>query len=266
MPRISVVTISFNQLDYLTRCVESIRAQGFSDYEHIIVDPGSTDGSREWLTENESPRTRVIFQPDDGPSQGLNHGLSACRGEIFMYLNSDDELAPGALDAVNAVHEMHPQVDVVIGNGWTIDIEGKPIDYVRSDPFSPLRYSLSIGNIMQQSTSFKSRLFDAGLSFNESNKSVWDTELLFDAHSMNAKFMNVNACIGYFRLHPDSITVSQRHAQDIRNHQRRMISESLGPVVYSLNRPLSYFCRAGKKLRNTVLSLRSAPVFPGRSG
>lgn len=207
---------------------------------------------------------RVLFQPDDGPSQGLNNGVDACQGDIFMYLNSDDELAPGALQSVHELHQQHQAVDVIIGNGWTIDAEGNPIGYVRSDSFSPLRYSLSVGNVMQQSTSFKWRLFERGLRFNENNRSVWDTELLFDAYTLNANFINVEACIGYFRLHPDSITVSQRHAQDIRRHQHRMISDSVGVPMQMLAKPLSYFCRAGKKIRNTALSLRSAPVFPGR--
>ncbi len=264
MPRISIVTICFNQFEYLPRCVESVTEQGFDDYEHIVVDPGSTDGSREWLATKQNSRLKAVLKPDTGPAQGLNNGLQMCRGEILVYLNSDDELAPGALQSIHELHEKYPDVDVIVGNGWTIDPASGPIGFVRSDRFTPLRYALAVGNIMQQSTSFKWHLFERGLSFNEDNRSVWDTELLFDAHAMGAKFMNVDECLGYFRLHPDSITVSQRHAKEIRIHQDRMVAYALGGRAVGWSLPLSYACRVGKKMKNTYRNLRQRPSFPGR--
>lgn len=264
MTRISIVTISYNQLEYLPRCIESVSDQGFADYEHIVVDPGSTDGSREWLKAKEGGQLKTMLKQDNGPAQGLNNGLGMCRGEIFLYLNSDDELAPGALKTIHELHQKHPDIDIIVGNGWTIDRAGSPIAFVRSDRFSPLRYALSVGNIMQQSTSFKRHLFERGLSFNDDNRSVWDTELLFDAHAMGAKFLNVDDCLGYFRLHPDSITVSQRHAKEIRDHQTRMVAAALGRPAVVWARPFSYACRAGKRLKNAYLDLRKSTSFPSR--
>jgi glycosyltransferase involved in cell wall biosynthesis len=267
MPRISIVTISYNQLDYLPRCISSISKQGFSDYEHIIVDPGSTDGSRDWLQREASAnsRLRLVFKKDNGPADGLNNGLAACTGDIFLYLNSDDELAPGALAKVDALHQLHPDVDIIVGNGWTIDASDKPIKHIRSDVFTPVRYALSIGNVLQQSTSYKSRLFDRGLRFNPSNKSMWDTELLFDAFSMGARFKNVDEDLSFFRLHSESITVSGRHNAEIRKHRDRLVTAAQGHWFRSISKPLSYPCRAYKKAKGLYVATRKAATYSGSS-
>lgn len=241
----------------------SIVDQDYSDYEHVVVDPGSSDGSREWLEENATPHMRVVTKKDRGPADGLNNGLADCSGDIFIYLNSDDELAPGALARIDALHSLHSEVDIIVGNGWTIDDVGNPIGHIRSDVFSPLRYALSVGNVLQQSTSFKFRLYNEGLRFNPDNKSMWDTELLFDAYSMGARFKNVSDDLSFFRLHHESITVSGRHNDEIRRHKDRLVIASHGLFVRNVCRPLSYACRALKKVKGLYLDVRQAPIFRG---
>lgn len=235
--------------------------QDFLDYEHIIVDPGSTDGSRKLLADQTDPRIKTIFDEDSGPADGLNHGLEAVEGRIFLYLNADDELAPGALGRINQLHDQHPDVDVLIGNGWTIDHAGSPVKRVRSDKFSPTRYALSVGTVLQQATSFKASLMKRGLKFNVDNKVNWDTEFLFDAFDMGATFRNTPDQLGYFRLHAESITVSGRYEEALKARRRALVSERvhIHPAVLA---PVSIAGRLGK-LVMAHLSYPRNRVFPG---
>ena len=92
MVSISIVTPSFNQRAYLDACLQSVAAQRVRPVEHVIYDPGSTDGSRdvaaacadahEWAT--------LVAEPDDGQVDAINRGLEAATGDVWAWLNSDD--------------------------------------------------------------------------------------------------------------------------------------------------------------------------------
>ncbi|MBX7444918.1 MULTISPECIES: glycosyltransferase [unclassified Arthrobacter] len=264
MPRISIVTISYNQVAFLPYCLESIRSQGFQDYEHIIVDPGSTDGSREIARSRADPKIKLIFEADSGPADGLNKGLAAATGDIFIYLNADDELPPRALQRLSDLHEEHSGSAILIGNGWTIDDEGRPIAYVMSDKFTPYRYALSVGTVLQQATSFKRQAL-TGLRFNEENRVNWDTEFLFDALGARLTISNVRDCLGYFRLQDDSITVSGRYAAQLTAKRQSLIKLNAGLPAYLSGRLLAPLARIAKKSRTTAYNAVSRPVFPGLS-
>ena len=124
LPRVSVVTCSYNQGRFLGRTVESVRAQGYPDVEHIVVDGMSTD---------ETPRVlagyrhlRVIREPDRGQADAINKGFRAATGDILCFLNSDDTLEPGALARV--ARELDPARDrqVVVGRCRYIDEQDQP--------------------------------------------------------------------------------------------------------------------------------------------
>ena len=96
-PRISVVTVSFNQREYLEQCLLSVFGQRYPNLEYIVVDAGSTDGSIELLRRYEAQFAHLIVEPDEGQSDGLNKGLRRATGDILTWVNSDDMLAPSAL-------------------------------------------------------------------------------------------------------------------------------------------------------------------------
>src|SRR2546423_8904578 len=110
---LGIVTISFNQAAYLTEAIESVQLADPERMEYVVVDAGSSDGSRAIINRNRRRFSRIIFAPDDGPADGLNKGFAATTAEILGYLNSDDRFAPGALDFVLAYFEAHPRIDVL---------------------------------------------------------------------------------------------------------------------------------------------------------
>ena len=97
LPRISLVTPSFNQADFLEETILSVLGQNYPKLEYIIMDGGSTDRSAEIIRRYESRVTFWASEKDRGQSHAINKGLARCTGEIFNWINSDDVLRPGAL-------------------------------------------------------------------------------------------------------------------------------------------------------------------------
>src|SRR5271170_7307769 len=95
--RVSIVTVSFNQASFLERAIRSVLEQDYPDIEYIVVDPGSTDGSRDIIDRYRSQISKIILEPDTGPANGLNKGFAAASGNIFGYINADDAYLPGAI-------------------------------------------------------------------------------------------------------------------------------------------------------------------------
>ena len=113
-PKISVITVSFNQATYLEECLLSVLQQDYPNFEYVVIDACSTDGSQDILRRYESRLDTLVIEPDDGQSDGLTKGFSHATGDILTWVNSDDLLAPGALCRV-AVAFMHHGCDLVAG-------------------------------------------------------------------------------------------------------------------------------------------------------
>src|SRR5207302_1409290 len=88
LPRISVVTPSFNQGRFVARTIESVQAQQYPNLEHIVVDGMSTDDTPAILARY--PHLRVLREPDCGQADAINKGFGLATGDIYCFLNSDD--------------------------------------------------------------------------------------------------------------------------------------------------------------------------------
>jgi glycosyltransferase involved in cell wall biosynthesis len=99
-PKISIITPSFNQGQYIEQTILSVLGQDYPNLEYIIIDGGSTDGSVDIIKKYEKHLKYWISEPDMGQTDAINKGFSHCTGEIFNWLNSDDFLEPGALHAI----------------------------------------------------------------------------------------------------------------------------------------------------------------------
>lgn len=234
---IGIVTVSFNQARFLGECIQSVTLADRFRLRHVIVDPGSTDGSRELILQNRSRFSAILFDPDRGPADGLNKGFAACDADVYGYLNSDDRFRPCALDWVLDYFDSHPATDVLLGAIALIDENGRPSPRKRTQdrPFDLRKYAVRACNVFQQGTFFRREAFRKTSGFNLERKTVWDGELVVDLALAGCRFDYTSRVLGDFRIYPQSISGSKRflaaEMQD-REYLRTKI-ESAGIPAYS---------------------------------
>lgn len=116
--RFSIITVTFNSDKFLVETIKSVLSQDYADFEYIIVDGGSTDGTVEIIKDfaSQDCRIRWISEPDNGISDAFNKGISMATGDIVGIINSDDMYAVGALGAVADLFAADSSCDVVHGD------------------------------------------------------------------------------------------------------------------------------------------------------
>jgi glycosyltransferase involved in cell wall biosynthesis len=120
LPLVSIITPSFNQRAYIEKTLESVLSQDYPNIEYIVLDGGSTDGTRE-LLRTYADRLTLVLEPDDGQADAINKGMRMASGEILAWINSDDYYTPGAVRAAVDYLTAHPDVGLVYGDVIAID-------------------------------------------------------------------------------------------------------------------------------------------------
>lgn len=113
-PKISIVTASYNQGQFIEETILSVLNQNYPNLEYILIDGGSTDNSVEFIRKYQQHFTYWVSEKDKGQANAINKGLQLCTGDIFNWLNSDDYLEPGALHKIAAAFA-NEQVQMVAG-------------------------------------------------------------------------------------------------------------------------------------------------------
>jgi glycosyltransferase involved in cell wall biosynthesis len=124
-PKISVVTPSFNSVATIAGTLQSVLSQDYANWEHIVVDGGSTDGTRAVLERH--PRLTWVSEKDEGHYHAMNKGIARATGDVVVILNADDCFRPGALRSVAAAFQSHPDWDALFGDVVFVDGAGHEI-------------------------------------------------------------------------------------------------------------------------------------------
>jgi glycosyltransferase involved in cell wall biosynthesis len=218
--KISIVTLSFNQLDFLKEAMDSVLSQGYPDLEYIVVDPGSTDGSRELIQSYGNRISHIVFDPDRGAADGLNKGFALATGDVYGFLNADDILFPGSLSEVAQFFIAHPDCDMAMGNGFKIDGKGRKTRHYIARDFSVPRFFYGGTQWLQQSTFFRAAAYRRSPGFNLENRTCWDGELFVQLANRGAKIGYIPSDLGGFRIHEASISgsgrMNEQYKQDCR--------------------------------------------------
>lgn len=126
--RVSVITPCLNAADTIERAFDSVLMQGDSLCEHIVIDGGSTDGTLERLERHQQrlgKRLRWVSEPDKGIYDAMNKGVAQATGDWILVLGADDVLEPNALDAVVRAAEGDPTADLVFGDAYVKEPDGR---------------------------------------------------------------------------------------------------------------------------------------------
>src|SRR6188472_1896098 len=141
LPRISVVTPTFNSINTLLETIESVSSQKYPNLEHIVIDGGSTDGTVDLL--KKFPDLRWYSEKDEGHYDAMNKGIRIATGEIVNILNADDCYRPGVLDKVGRAFAENSDWDGLFGDIVYVDGKGDEI-YRREEAvfdYDVLRFS-----------------------------------------------------------------------------------------------------------------------------
>lgn len=226
--KFSIVTISFNQARFLEQAIRSVLEQDYPDVEYIVVDPGSTDGSRDIIRKYADQIDQIVFEPDNGPADGLNKGFAHATGNIYGFLNSDDYLLPRSLTKVASAFTAASDRDVLSGNALIVDSDGRETNKFFSRRFSLTRFIYGASTIAQQSTFFRADAFRRARGFNVNNRIAWDGELWVDLALSGASFGCIGAFLSAFRVYGNSITGSGKYKEAFAQYKEDMFIKVKG--------------------------------------
>lgn len=263
VPRISIVTPSYNQAEYIEETIRSVLLQAYPNLEYIVIDGGSTDGSAEIIQAYAPWLAYWVSEPDRGQSDALNKGFARATGELVGWQNSDDLYLPGAFLRMVDEYLRTPNSDLVFGNVRMIDRDGRLIREQRYTRFSRRCLLFEGLNVSNQSALWRRSLHTRAGPLDVDLHYEMDLDFFLRAAEVG-KFRFVRHAFGSMRVHEKAKTqrsflhsdsragtaTSTRGGTSLREGQ--LIRQRLGiPVTYV--RPLLGLRRWLCLVRRTAL-------------
>lgn len=262
-----IITPSLNQLAYLKRCIASAADQatqgrehgsGRIEVHHHVQDGGSTDGTVEFLREYTArqPSTAnyqltFVSEADEGMYDALNKGFDRSSGEVFAWLNCDEQYLSGTLGKVAQHFTEHSGADMVYGDALMVDPEGHLLTY-RKNP--PLRRAYVLADhLYTQSAAifFRSRIFASGLRFDTAWKAVGDCDLIVRILKAGFRPAQMGAYLAACTMTGENLSRKQTGVEELQAFRQTVaLRYRLGRPIWNLLRHSEKFIRGG--FRQTV--------------
>lgn len=222
--KISVITAVLNNVTYIENAIQSVLKQDYTNYEHIIVDGGSTDGTIEILKKYK--HLKWISEPDKGQSDAMNKGFKISTGQVIVYLNADDYINPGAFSSVipyflNGAKFVVGKIKVIneTDNFWINDAKTKHEEILRH--WQPEAFCVNpVGYYYQREVQ------ESVKGFNVSNHYTMDYEFLLEA-SKKFTFEKIkeDIILGVFRYFEATKTAHFMKSTLMFNYKKRTYVE-----------------------------------------
>lgn len=199
--KISLVTCSYQQGQYLEATLRSVLSQRYPLLEYIVIDGGSTDNSVDVIRAHESQLAHWVSEQDHGQTDALIKGFTRSTGDIMGWLCSDDLLLPNTLQRVAEYFAMHPEVDAMYGDSLWIDEHGEYLRPKKEMPFNRFVFLFDHNFIPQPSMFWRRGLYEAVGGLNASFNVAMDGDLWerFSARGRIAHVPEYLSCMRYYR-------------------------------------------------------------------
>lgn len=201
-PRISIVTPSYNQGQFIEECIRSVLLQGYPNLEYIMIDGGSTDGSVEIIRKYEPWLAFWTSEPDAGQSEAINKGLARATGEWVAWINSDDRYLPNAFARVADVSARSPTIGLIFGDMELVLDRGAHIIGYSTVPermLEELAFPFQPTCFFRRSVLKKVGVLDPSLHY------VMDADLLLRVMT-NTDWLYIPAALASFRIQGNTKT------------------------------------------------------------
>jgi len=212
----TIITASYNYGRFIGECLGSVASQEGVTLEHLVMDACSKDNTAEVVAS--FPHASFFREPDKGMTDGINKGFRKAQGKWVMWLNADDRLKSGALAAVKAFAEQHPEADVIHG-GWDyVDGDGK---FTRRMPAIPFDFRILVQQgcyigstacfYRRETTIAEGHLLDDDFGY------CMDGEYYARLAHLGKHFVHFPKILADFRIHGESISQSSLGKTDMKN-------------------------------------------------
>ena len=271
-PKISIITPSYNQADFLERTIISVLNQNYPNLEYIIIDGGSTDRSVEIIKKYENYLAYWVSEKDNGTTDGVNKGISMATGHLVGTQNSDDIYLPGAFYKAIEVFNKDPNTDIVLGNRLDVDEKDNIISESRFTPFTVVGHFYEGMALSMQTAFWQKSLFSKIGMFDPKLRLAGDFEFFLRAGLKKARFKHVRYYWGAIRRHKAAktyITWSPTMKKECEiidrlygrkyylNHPLKIYSLFRRIMYYFLQGDQDYLFKALKKRLSTYRLFRS---------
>ena len=204
--KLSIITPSFNQGQFIEQCINSVINQDYPNIEYLIIDGASSDQTVDIIKKYEANITYWVSEKDSGQTSAINKGIIKSSGEIVAYLCSDDYYAPGIAKFIMNKFISDPNLDMIYGNCTFVDEQGYIQRHKKSINFS--RNKLLRRNIIWQPTVFiRKYVFDEVGLFDEELHYAMDYEFWLRI-SEKFNIVNIDKDLAFYRWHKNSKTIT----------------------------------------------------------
>jgi glycosyltransferase involved in cell wall biosynthesis len=236
-PKISIVTPSFNQGQFIEETIRSVLLQGYPNLEYIIIDGGSTDDSVDIIRKYEPWLTYWVSEKDRGQSHAINKGMAIAKGDVLAYINSDDTYMEGALAKAAAALNIEAK-EWCQGDGQIIDEHSQYTQTIRVRcPRNWMDWFIYDWSGFQPAAFWTRPLWSSCGPFDEDMFFAFDLALFSRFLIGRRPPIHIPVPLACFRVHASSKTST---SQDVRTREDRTIRDRCFRLVGPLQRVRGY--------------------------
>lgn len=249
MPLISIITVNYNNAVGLERTIKSVQEQTMHDFEHIIIDGGSNDGSKDIIVKYKESFSYQVSEPDNGIYHAMNKGAFKANGKYLYFLNSGDHFEHKT--SLESISKYFDDQDIIYSNIKVVNGESSRINYAPEE----LSFMYLINDLpCHQATFYRKEFFDKIGGYDDSLEIVADWNLfILSVLKFNAKCLYVNQVFSCYHADgvssdPENYKIIQKEREQVLNLEFKILKNNDAQEIFRLRRVVKNL-RKSRKIR-----------------